>query len=310
MQHIKKKHISERRVKDLLFYILLIAVPVAQFSIFYIGVNFNSIFLAFKEYDADTGVYGFAGADNFIRVFRDFRHSELLGKSILHSLVAFAVGLVFGTGGALLFSYYIYKKAPGNKIFQVILFLPSIVSSVVMVMMFKYFTERALPIIINDIFKFNPAFIGFLSEPKTRFGTLLFFGVWSGFGTKVLLYVGAMNGINDAVVEAAQLDGCSAFREFRSITLPLIFPTFSTLFIVDLAGIATNQASAYLFYGYSVPVDCYTLGFYMFRDLTTGDAGLGEYPYLSSMGLLMTAVVAPITLGVRKLLNKIGPSVE
>lgn len=119
-----------------------------------------------------------------------------------------------------------------------------------------------------------------------------------------------MNGINDSIVEAAHLDGCGTMREFISITFPMIFPTFTTLFIVNIAGIATNQINAYLFYGLDVPPNCYTLGFYMFKDLVTGTAGLSEYPYLSAMGLVMTVVVTPIVLVVRKLLIKFGPSAE
>lgn len=299
----------KKKYKDLIFYILLIAIPVAQFSMFYIGVNFNSVLLAFKRFDGDTGLYGFCGIENFERVFRDFATSELLLGAVKNSFIAYGVGLLFSTGLALLFSYYIYKKSLGSKFFEVVLFLPSIVSSVAMVMMFKYFTERALPVVISNLFGVDD-FIGFLSEQSTRFGTLLFFGIWAGFGTSVLLYVGAMNGINESIVEAAQLDGCGTMREFISITFPMIFPTFTTLFIVNIAGIATNQINAYLFYGLDVPPNCYTLGFYMFKDLVTGSAGLSEYPYLSAMGLVMTVVVAPIVLGVRKLLVQFGPSVE
>ena len=299
----------KKKYKDLIFYILLIAIPLAQFCIFYIYVNFNSVLLAFKRFDYDTGLYRYVGVENFARVFRDFASSELVSASVKNSLIAYAVGLLFGTGLALLFSYYIYKKSFGQKFFQVMLFLPSIVSSVAMVMMFKYFTDLALPEVINKIFP-GSEFIGFLSEENTRFGTLLFFCIWAGFGSNVLLYVGAMNGINDSIVEAAHLDGCGTMREFISITFPMIFPTFTTLFIVNIAGIATNQINAYLFYGLDVPPNCYTLGFYMFKDLVTGTAGLSEYPYLSAMGLVMTVVVTPIVLVVRKLLIKFGPSAE
>ena len=300
------QHVSKRG--DLIFYILLLVVPVTQFTIFYIFVNFNSLILAFQKFDFNTGKYNFAGFENFSRVFTDFANSQMLSRSFVNSLIAFAVKLVFGTGLALFFSFYIYKKAFLNKFYNVMLFLPTIISSVTMVMMFKYFTERALPGMINKIF--DTDFIGFLSTSSTRYGTLLFFSVWSAFGTKVLIYTGSMAGINESLSEAAQLDGCSAWREFFSITLPMIYPLFCTLFVVDIAGIATDQVNAYLFYGYTVPNDCYTLGFYMFKDLTTGTAGLGEYPYLSAMGLVMTVVIAPITLGVRNLLNKYGPSVE
>ena len=52
--------------KKLIFYIAMMAIPVIQFCIMYIGVNFNSILLAFQKYNIDTGRYVYNGFQNFI----------------------------------------------------------------------------------------------------------------------------------------------------------------------------------------------------------------------------------------------------
>ena len=61
------KNKSER--KRLLFYSLMIALPLAQVAIFYFGVNINSILLAFKEYDG--GTYHWVGFENFCNVLTE-----------------------------------------------------------------------------------------------------------------------------------------------------------------------------------------------------------------------------------------------
>ena len=58
--------------REMLFYILMIALPVLQFCIFYIGVNFNSILLAFQTYDREGNTFRFAGFENFVFQFREF----------------------------------------------------------------------------------------------------------------------------------------------------------------------------------------------------------------------------------------------
>jgi ABC-type sugar transport system permease subunit len=63
------------------------------------------------------------------------------------------------------------------------------------------------------------------------------------------MYLGAMNGISESVVEAAKLDGVTFFGEFIYITFPSIFSTFRSLLIVSIGGIFTNQARLLSFFG-------------------------------------------------------------
>ena len=54
---IKRKYSDKR--EQLIFYCIMIAIPVIQIAIFYFGVNFNSFILAFKTYTTDGIKYGF-----------------------------------------------------------------------------------------------------------------------------------------------------------------------------------------------------------------------------------------------------------
>ena len=65
----RKKNLTARAKKRLVFYSCFIFIPLLQFCVFYIYVNFNSIMLAFQQYEVRTGTTGynikFAGLDNF-----------------------------------------------------------------------------------------------------------------------------------------------------------------------------------------------------------------------------------------------------
>ncbi len=307
LPHKKNTALGVRKRNNMIFYCLLMIFPVAQFCVFWIGVNTNSILLAFRSYDALTGIYTWVGFENLSNAFYDLVHDPVMLTAAGNSLLAYFWGLVAGVSLGILFSYYIYKKRALHGIFKVLLFLPSVISSMAMSIMFNYVVERAVPEIVAWITN-SEVGDGLISNPDSAFTTILIYGIWFGFGGNVLMYVGAMSGISDSVVEAAQLDGAGPAREFFSITLPSIWPTISTFLIVGVAGIFTNQMSLYNFFGGSADSNLYTFGYFLYKE--TVSATTSRYPYLSSMGILMTCVAAPLTLGIRKLLDKLGPSVN
>jgi ABC-type sugar transport system permease subunit len=299
------KGVNTRNKKRLIFYILMMALPVIHFCVFYLAVNINSILLAFKEYNIYTGKYSFVGFTNFIDVLSDFKGNGLLTFALKNSfiLLGFTVGV--GITGSLVFSFYIHKKAPLSGVFQVMFFMPHIISSVVLVIMFKYFAENAIPEVYYIITKTRIE--GLLSNDGTRFATLIFYSVWIEFGMQMLLYSGAMNGINESVIESAQIDGCSLAREFFHITLPLIYPTIVTFLVVKVAATFTNQLSLFSFYGIGAPPEVYTFGYYLYSAMKSNRTTIGDYPYLASLGLILTLVTIPVVLTLRRILEKAGP---
>lgn len=301
-----KRRISKRKLRDTGFYIALIAIPMLQFIIFYICVNFNSILLAFKEYQTTGGVdapstYIWVGLRNFKDAFTTITASEIFGYAIRNSLVYYVVSLVIGVPLALVFSYYFYKKMPGSKFLHVIVFMPSIISSLVLSIIFRSITED----VFSDIFTSIES--GLLSEPNTAFATVIFYNIWVGFGMSVLLYSSQMSSIDESLSEAAKLDGAGQFKEFWHVSLPLTFPTITTFLIVGVAGIFTNNLSLLGLY-HQAPAYVQSVGYYLYMKTLGATESISELPKLSAMGLLFTLVAVPITLIVKYLLEKFGPS--
>ncbi len=306
VKNMKRMKKSRRRRKDLIFYSIMIAFPVLQFLVFYIGVNFNSMLLAFKDIDivAGTETWTF---EYIQKAFTLMTSSPTHLSAFTMSLLSYAITLIIGVPLGLLFSYYIYKKFPLGNALRVILFLPSIISSIVMVTIFQFFVERAVPAAAMQWFGIEMA--GLIENTATRFGTIIFYNILVSFGTTALIYSNGMAGISTEIVEAAHLDGCTGLREFWHITLPLIYPTITTFLITGVAGIFTNQMNLYSFFGTGAPESLFTWGYYLYVQ-TQVAASEAEYPLLAAMGLLLTIVIVPITLLVKWALEKFGPSTE
>ena len=311
MAQIQKKSQNKIR-KDrgkTIFYWTILAFPLLQFAIFYIGVNLNSFALAFQEFDMYDEGLKFIGFDrlweNFKAVFQEFREADYLLKAFQNSIIAYLVGLFVGLTLALLFSYYLYKKFFMHKFFKVILFLPFIISSIILVIIYKYFVENAIPAFVLELF--GKEIEGLLSNPDTEFITVLFFSIWTGFGIQTLIYGSAMSDISNDIVDAAKIDGVTPMREFLFIDIPIIAPTIAVFVVSSTATIFVNQMNLFSFYGAEAAnYDIWTIGYYMYQGITV--APLADYPYFAAFGLVMTMITIPITLIVRHLMNKMDPN--
>lgn len=303
MKASKKRADGHKNRRQLIFYIAMLIWPMLQFAVFYIGVNLNSFSLAFRRFDQSTSTFKWVGLDNFKRVWMELTQYTTLRSALTNSLIVWFFTIFLGTVLAVFFSYYIYKKFRMHGFFKVILFLPSILPGIILTMVFKTFVNEALPEYL--------AMLGMEVKPlmtldsNMRFPMAAFFTIWIGFGTQVLLYSGTMDQIDPSVMEAAQLDGVSPMREFRSIVLPEVMPAINTFLIAGIATIFVNQANLLSFYGYDLIASDRTIGYYLFMLVNFPDYGRTEYGYASALGLCCSAIAIPLTLVVRHFLTKL-----
>lgn len=299
----KKAEIGAKRKRDAIFVYAMLLLPLIQFGVFYIGVNINSILMVFQRY-GENG-YEWAGLYNFGFVWRDLISRPIFLDMVKNSLISFVVVQLMSP--IILFAtYFIYRKFTGFRFFKIILFLPTIISVIVTVTIYKKVCEVAIPAIWSSVF--HKTIKGLLSNPDTRFGAIMVFYLWLSFGSMMLMYLGAMNGISESVSEAARLDGVSNIQEFIYIVFPMIYPTFSTLFYTSVATIFTNQINLYSIWGGSAPPAMWTFGYYLYKEVAMSSES--RYPALATLGVMMTIVAAPLTFFFKWLLGRIGPKVD
>ena len=302
---VKKKRLD----KKLLFYIGLLALPLLQFCIFYIYVNFKFILYAFQDTTNLSGNYNFCGFANFEKVFEEVLVNAKMAFTIRfkNSLFNYLMTLVIGMVGAIFFSYYIYKKQFLSGTFKIVLFLPHIIPTVALMSMFRYFIDAGGVTLVNKVFGLDPPIASLLNNDKYNYPIILGFSLFIGFGTQVLMYLGAMNKINPSITEAAELDGITFFRELWYITLPNIFSSISTFLVLGLTTFFKGDMGVFTLKANNAGNHIQTLGYYLMREINVNKTNEARWGYLSAFGLCCTLIVAPLSYVLRQFLDKVDP---
>ena len=297
---------NEKRKKPFLtgeriFLIAMLVFPVVQFAVFYFGVNINSLLLSMQKFVGDEKI--FVGFENYSKVFQDLFKNGTLAVQIKNSAILYGVGFI--TLPLHIFvAYCVWKKLPFSSVFKVILFLPNVISSIVFVSIAKYLIDWGLPTLIG-----NPGMPSLLDSNTSRgFITVVIFGAWLGFASGMVIYLSSMSSISTDVVEYTKLDPVNFFQEFIYIVIPSIFPTITTFIVMGVAGFFTNYGHLFSFYGGgSTTNQIETLGYRFFVVLAKSPDN-SMYPYCSAAGLMFSIVACPLTLLIKWVMEKYGPS--
>ena len=287
--------VNTKRRKDAIFYATFMALPFLQFLIYYVFVSSNSFLMAFQKYDNELGKYYFVGLDNIVDQINEFMAGGLLYTAFFNSIKVYFLNLLI-LPFEILFPYYIYKKLPLGNFFKVMLFLPHILSSMVLCLLYQFFVNSVLPDIATGW--------GW-TVPPLMYGENAFMTAWGytaifGF-TTVLMYHGSMTSISKSVVEYARIDGCSLLQEFWFIILPNIMPTVVVYLISGISGVFSNQLNLYAYFSGDIS-HTVTVGYVIFARST--GTGLAAYPVPAATGLLCTVIITPLVIVLRKIARK------
>ena len=293
------------RVKDNLFVYSLIGYPLILFCIFWIGTNFNSIILAFQTIDG-TGKH-FAGFKNFQLFWQEMtRDGNLLFYSFVNSLKMYAINLVICMPLYIGFSYLLFKKCLFHRVISFLVMIPSIMSGLVISLVFVNFIGSNGPLTeLCKTFGINGGkWLNLLYSEEYAFGTTLFYSIWLSFSMSLLVYPTAMRGISPDIFESAKIDGaCNMFQELRYIILPLIYPTLTTFLVTGFASIFSNGGPLLEFYYTDAPSYVSNMGYYFTRSVLV-DSTEFAYPKYAAGGLILTLLIGPLTMLLKRFLEK------
>lgn len=307
----KKKFKLNRTTRKYIFIAELIIIPVINFIIFWVYVNFDTILLTFKRFDVPTASYVWRGFDGYISVFK----SMILGgdpgefNAFVNSFRAILINVII-LPVTFVISYSFYKKIRFRKFFQVVFFLPNIISLVVLCMMVRHmFSSDFGPIalVIEKITGHPTDWLGYNSDKM--WGIITVFCIWAGLGGNTIILCGAMQRIPEDIIEAARLDGIGFLREAWSIVLPLVMPTVGVFMI----GVMTSPLSFTLqpmliAVNPGINNKFMTIGWYIFTSVDTG--GSGNMIQAATIGMMFSMLLLPVIIAVRIIVKKFTPDVQ
>ena len=288
-----------------IFLIVILAVPISNFLVFWLITNFNSILMAFQYNEGKQVFWGFR---NYVNIWNDIISDGAILSAFVNTMTFFLTNLLITLPVSLLLCYFIFKKISGYKFFRFVFYLPALLPATALVMMFRYIIHKGG--LYGEFMELiNQEAVSLLKSPNTAMTTILFYQIMFSFGGNIILLSGAMNHIDGSILEAAKIDGCDMVTEIFGIVIPLIWPTLSTLIVFAFVGMLGSSGPILLFFDDLAVTEGYrvnTLSFWIYKSVYY----TGEYYYASSVGLVMTAIGLPISLGIRKLLGKTMETLE
>lgn len=217
-----KKYIALFILPGLLIYFMFSLVPI----IYNIGISF---------YSTDLMSPGkFVGFKNYINLLSDGTFKKALGNNMLMVIGSLIAHIPL----ALFFANIIFNKIKGSHFFQTVFFLPSVICGVAVGLMwtFIYNPEFGLVNKILEIVGLGGLKQQWLSNPKTTLLCIIVVVMWQFVGYHMIIQLAAMKNIPSSLYEAAEIDGASKWRQFRSITFPLIKPILKIDAVLIITG--------------------------------------------------------------------------
>lgn len=297
------KKINKTRVA---FIICCCAFPVINWLIFYVFANLSSFAMAFTNKD------GVLSVDNFIRFFKEFQNPVSdIRIAVKNTFLTF--GILFVTFPLkVLVSYFIYKKIPGAAIYRILFFLPSIIFSVALSLIFQKIigVNGFIAQAVQSALDLNQP-PELLADSRFANTTVLLHMMWLGFPGDLIIWGGTFARIPEEVIESARIDGVNWWQEFTQITVPLVWPTVALQMVLLFCGIFGASGAVFLLtrgkYG------TMTLSAWMYLqlfNLSGNQYTSNAYNYLSAVGFVLTVIAITISLVIRKWTDKAFDEVE
>lgn len=235
--------------------------------ILFIGCTLYPVIWTFRFVFYQYGGLGTAaprwvGLDNLARVFRD----DVYWKSVVNTFVYGFGKVLIILPIAFVLALLLSRQKKGNGLIQSIMFLPTIMSSAVMGLVF-YLLFNAYNGEINMILMK----LGIISRPINWLGrehamqTLILTAVWGGLGNYMVYFIAGLQQVSKDALESAQIDGANAVQTVWYITLPMLGPILKIILMLSITsafhditnvmvlteGGPTNSTMVMSLYGYS-----------------------------------------------------------
>lgn len=292
-----------------LFILCMIILPLLNFLVFYLYVNFNSFFMAFQM---KTGKGELRWTlDNFRFFFDEFRfENSVLLEAIVNTMITFGVNLFTALVTSFLISYFLYKKIRLSSAFKIILFLPAIISPVVLTRLYSSLIGVRGPVMnfLHNVFGMTIPQGGWLGDDRYAMMAIMLYCIWTGIAGNMILFNGALGRIPEEIIEAAQIDGVSWYKELMSIILPLIWPTMTTLIIMATANMFGASGPVLLLTGGGNKTN--TITYQIFIKVYNTKGAVNPQNEAAAWGMIFSIICIPIVFTLRYFLNKHFSEIE
>ena len=214
--HMKKSKLEKSRNRWWIVFILPQLISLVCLGIIPIVIAFVLSFFDWNGFSAPV----FTGFQNFKAVFTDPDTGIAIKNTLVYSVIYVPCSIVLSLGLAMLLN-----KAWGKMFYRAVFFLPQIVTSVGIAVVWSWIYQPQFGILNMILRFFGIEGKEWLRDPSTAMGAVIVMSIWWGLGYNIVLFLAGLQNVPRTYVEAAKIDGANERQVFFNITVPLISPT-------------------------------------------------------------------------------------
>lgn len=270
----------------LLIYLFVVIIPIiwsVGFSLF----DYNGI-------EAMT----FSGIKNYTLMFQDKIFWQSVRNSLFFMTVSTAFQMMVGLGLAILLSNI--KK--GANFLRVIYFIPCIISTMAISQIFQKLLSvqpEGVLAAVMKLFEMEP--VAILSEPDWALLAVTLIDAYKFVGIYMIIFFAALMDIDQSVVEAAALDGCSWWQLHTKIKIPMISNIVVMVAVLLVSGTLKGFDISYILTKGGPGTSSELVATYMYKTAF----GSMKYGMASAMAVFLVAECLLAVFLVQKLGKKI-----
>ena len=205
-----------------------LALSVTDFDIYALANRHNLRFVAF---------------DNYLALMVNPLFWKALGNTLYFVVVGVPLSIIVSLGAALL----LHSKLGRFKgFFRTAFFAPVVTTVVAVSVIWRYLFHTRYGLVNWALSGLGINPIDWLGDPHWAMPTIIAFAVWKNFGYNMIIFLAGLQSIPEDLYEAARIDGASAWRQFRHITLPMLGPVLLLVGILTMAGYFQLFAEPYV----------------------------------------------------------------
>jgi multiple sugar transport system permease protein len=171
--------------------------------------------------------------------YRALTKDPLFKTSVVHAVIYTALFVPVSVAGGLFAAMALNRRVVGIRFYRLAVFIPVVVSTIATAIMFLWLFDPNFGLANWVLGKFGIGPFGFFTSSDGALYSIIVMTVWGWIGFDAIIFLAALQGIPEELLEAASIDGARSWGVFRNVTLPLLGP--ATLFLVVFSSINAIQ---------------------------------------------------------------------
>jgi raffinose/stachyose/melibiose transport system permease protein len=251
----------------------------------------------------------FAGLENFRMVLFQEPFASWTWRAFSHNVIVFCGLMLAQNVVAYLIAFALLKGLPGHRFHQVAVFLPVVLSTVIVGFLWKLLLNPIFGLVNQGLIAIGLASWAqpWLGQPETALGSLIVVNAWHWIGFPALVFLAAMQRIPREVIEAARLDGAGDRVLMTRIIWPLVAPATTIAVVLMFIGSFNWFELPYVMTGLDGSPGGATdvLGLYFYRTaFGNATSGLQDFGRGSALAVLMFAFIIVVATWWTRLLRR------